>query len=295
MAKSMTAYGRATEVINGKEILVEIKSVNSRYLDCTVKISRLYSYLEERAKAYLSARGITRGKVDLYIGVNMLTNKGAEISLDSAFAKSYIDALCKLRDEFGLKDDISVMSVARNTEIFAQRHSEEDESQAWQDILPVLDAALDRFVEMREKEGENLKKDLLSKKEELVLMVNEVEKRAAQYTENYRQKLLARLRNVLSELDVSADEGRVLTECAIFADRTAVDEELVRLRSHFASYDEIFASSEPIGRKLDFLMQEMNRETNTIGSQCNDKETAKMVVDMKCLLEKIREQIQNIE
>ena len=295
MAKSMTAYGRATEVVNGKEILVEIKSVNSRYLDCTVKMSRLYSYLEERAKAYLSAKGITRGKVDLYIGVNLLQNKDVEICLDTAFAKSYIEALCKLRDEFGLKDDISVMSVARNNEIFAQRHSEEDENEAWQDIVPVLDAALERFLQMREKEGENLKRDLLSKKEELVLMVNEVEKRAAQYTESYRQKLLARLNTVLAELNVSADEGRVLTECAIFADRTAVDEELVRLRSHFASFDEIFASTEPIGRKLDFLLQEMNRETNTIGSKCNDKETSKMVVDMKCLLEKIREQIQNIE
>ena len=295
MAKSMTAYGRATDTVNGKEILVEIKSVNSRYLDCTVKISRLYGYLEERAKAYLTAKGITRGKVDLYIGVNLLSNKGAEICLDSAFAKSYIEALRKLRDEFGLTDDISVMSVARNSDIFAQKHPEEDEDAAWQDILPVLDLALDRFISMREKEGENLKKDLLSKKSELSEMADKVALRASQYTANYRAKLEARLRTVLAELNVSADEGRVLTECAIFADRTAVDEELVRLRSHFAAYDEIFESSEPIGRKLDFLLQEMNRETNTIGSKCNDKETSAIVVDMKCLLEKIREQIQNIE
>ena len=295
MVKSMTAYGRATDTVNGKEILVEIKSVNSRYLDCTAKISRLYSYLEERAKAYLTAKGIARGKVDLYIGVNLLSNKGAEICLDEAFAASYIAALKKLRDDFGLSDDISVMSVARNSEIFAQKHPVEDENEAWQDILPVLDAALDRFITMREKEGENLKKDLLSKKEELVAMVDKVALRAEQYTANYRTKLETRLKNVLSELNVSADEGRILTECAIFADRTAVDEELVRLRSHFKAYDEIFASDEPIGRKLDFLLQEMNRETNTIGSKCNDKETSAIVVDMKCLLEKIREQIQNIE
>ncbi len=295
MVKSMTAYGRATDTINGKEILVEIKSVNSRYLDCTVKISRLYSYLEERAKAYLSAKGIARGKVDLYIGVNLLSNKGTEICLDEAYAGSYIAALRKLRDEFGLADDISVMSVARNSEIFSQKHPEEDENEAWQDILPVLDAALDRFLSMRESEGENLKRDLLAKKEELIAMVDKVAERAAQYTANYRAKLETRLRSVLSELNVIADEGRVLTECAIFADRTAVDEELVRLRSHFTAYDEIFASGEPIGRKLDFLLQEMNRETNTIGSKCNDKETSAMVVDMKCLLEKIREQIQNIE
>ena len=291
----MTAYGRATDTINGKEILVEIKSVNSRYLDCSIKISRLYSYLEERAKAYLTAKGITRGKIDLYIGVNLLENKGTEICLDEAFAASYIAALRKLRDQFNLADDISVMSVARNSEIFSQSHPAEDENEAWADILPVLDTALDNFIVMREKEGENLKKDLLSKKEELVSMVDKVEARAAQYTANYRAKLETRLRTVLSELNVSADEGRILTECAIFADRTAVDEELVRLRSHFTAYDEIFASNEPIGRKLDFLLQEMNRETNTIGSKCNDKETSVMVVDMKCLLEKIREQIQNIE
>ncbi|MBE6639444.1 MAG: YicC family protein [Ruminococcaceae bacterium] len=295
MAKSMTAYGRATDIINGKEILVEIKSVNSRYLDCTVKISRLYSYLEERAKAYLAAKGITRGKIDLYIGVNLLTNKGTEICLDEAFAESYIAALRKLRDRFDLADDISVMSVARNSEIFAQKHPAEDEEEAWGDILPVLDEALNGFLSMREREGENLKRDLLAKKEELVSMVEKVALRAEQYTAAYRTKLETRLRNVLSELNVSADEGRILTECAIFADRTAVDEELVRLRSHFTAYDEIFASAEPIGRKLDFLLQEMNRETNTIGSKCNDKETSAMVVEMKCLLEKIREQIQNIE
>ena len=288
MAKSMTAYGRATDTVNGKEILVEIKSVNSRYLDCNIKISRLYSYLEERAKAYLAAKGITRGKVDLYIGVNTLTNKGAEICLDTAYAESYIAALRKLRDEFGLADDISVMSVARNSAIFAEKHPEEDENEAWQDILPVFDAALDRFIAMREKEGENLKADL-------VALAKSVEGIAENYTANYRQKLENRLRTVLSELDVSADEGRILTECAIFADRTAVDEELVRLRSHFAAYDEIFESEEPIGRKLDFLLQEMNRETNTIGSKCNDKQTSAVVVEMKCLLEKIREQIQNIE
>ena len=295
MAKSMTAYGRATDTVNGKEILVEIKSVNSRYLDCSVKISKMYGYLEEKAKAYLSAKGITRGKVEMYIGVNVLTNKGAQICLDEAYAASYIEALRKLRDDFGLADDISVMAVARNSAIFAEKHPEEDENEAWQDILPVLDGALERFLAMREKEGENLKRDLLAKKAELVSMVERVAERAAQYTANYRAKLENRLRTVLSELDVSADEGRILTECAIFADRTAVDEELVRLRSHFDAYDEIFASEEPIGRKLDFLLQEMNRETNTIGSKCNDKETSALVVDMKCLLEKIREQIQNIE
>ena len=295
MAKSMTAYGRATATVNGKEILVEIKSVNSRYLDCNVKISRLYGYLEERAKAYLCAKGITRGKVDLYIGVNPLTNKGAQICLDEAFAESYIAALRKLRDDFDLADDISVMSVARNASIFSEKHPEEDENEAWQDVLPVFDEALDKFIAMREKEGENLRADLLAKKAELVSMVDCVEGYAANYTENYRQKLENRLRTVLADLDVTADEGRILTECAIFADKTAVDEELVRLRSHFTAYDEIFESTEPIGRKLDFLLQEMNRETNTIGSKCNDKQTSAVVVEMKCLLEKIREQIQNIE
>jgi len=295
MANSMTAYGRATGIVNGKEILAEIKSVNSRYLDCTVKITRLYSYLEERAKAYLSTKGISRGKIDLYIGVNVLENEGTEIYLDSAYTKSYIEALKRIRDEFGLPDDITVMKVAENREIFSEKHPEEDAEKAWQDILPVFDQAINEFIAGREAEGGRLQADLLSKKRDLEVIASKVEARAAVYTESYRAKLEARLNAVLAEYNVTADSARILTECAIFADKTAIDEELVRLRSHFKAYDDIFSSSDQVGRKLDFLLQEMNRETNTIGSKCSDAETTALVVEMKCLLEKIREQIQNLE
>ena len=295
MARSMTAFGRAGEVVNGKEILVEIRSVNNRYLDTSVKISRAYGSLEERVKSYLQSKGISRGKVDVLISVNVLENKTAGVALDSAYAPSYIAALRQLRDEFSLPDDISVMKVAENRDIFAFTHGEEDDEEAWSDICSVFDKAIAMFLERRKNEGENLKKDLLEKKKELEKLSSAVEERAENYTANYRARLEARLRTVLEDNKITLDENRILTECAIFADKTAIDEELVRLRSHFAAFDEIFTKDEPIGRKLDFLLQEMNRETNTIGSKCNDSETAALVVEMKCLLEKIREQIQNLE
>ncbi len=295
MARSMTAFGRASGVVNGKEILVEIRSVNNRYLDTNVKISRAYGALEERAKAYLSGHGVSRGKVDLTISVNVLENKTGQVMLDRAYAESYIAALRQLQQEFGLYDDISTMRVASNRDLFVFSHGEEDEEQAWQDIVTVFEPALAMFIERRKSEGENLTKDLLAKKAELMELTAKVETQAAGYTEAYRNKLETRLRTVLQDQKIVLDEGRILTECAIFADKTAVDEELVRLRSHFKAYDEIFESDEPIGRKLDFLLQEMNRETNTIGSKCSDAQTAATVVEMKCLLEKIREQIQNLE
>lgn len=295
MARSMTAFGRAGEVVNGKEILVEIRSVNNRYLDTSVKISRAYGSLEERVKSYLQSKGISRGKVDVLISVNVLENKTAGVALDSAYAASYIAALRQLRDEFSLTDDISVMKVAENRDIFAFTHGEEDDEEAWSDICQVFDKAIAMFLERRQNEGENLKKDLLEKKKELEKLSSAVEERAENYTANYRARLEARLRTVLEDNKITLDENRILTECAIFADKTAIDEELVRLRSHFSAFDEIFTKDEPIGRKLDFLLQEMNRETNTIGSKCNDSETAALVVEMKCLLEKIREQIQNLE
>lgn len=295
MARSMTAFGRAFEVINGKEILVEIRSVNNRYLDANVKISRAYSALEDKAKSYLQAKGISRGKVDLAISVNVLENKMGSVTLDKAMAEGYLAALRDLRDTFGLADDITTMRVAANKDIFVYAHGEEDEEKAWKDICTVYDRAIEMFLERRKAEGENLKTDLLKKKEELVILAEKVAERAEQYTANYRARLEARLKEVLADNRITSDENRILTECAIFADKTAVDEELVRLSSHFEAYDEIFKSEEPIGRKLDFLLQEMNRETNTIGSKCNDTETTALVLEMKCTLEKIREQVQNLE
>ena len=295
MARSMTAYGRAAGSGEGKEILVELKSVNSRYLDCSVKISRIFGFLEDRVRKYIAAQGVSRGKVDCFITVNVTEEQNLHLALDEGYARSYLDALCALRDAFSLPDDITVMRVAQNKELFTVRREEENEDRAWEELRPVLDEAVARFLAMREREGDALKRDLLDKKEEFEEMTAKIEARAAEYTAAYRERLEARLRTVLETRGVAADPARILTECAIFADQTAVDEELVRLRTHCAAFAGILEESAPVGRKLDFLLQEMNRETNTIGSKCGDAPSAALVVDMKCLLEKIREQVQNLE
>lgn len=295
MARSMTAFGRASRVLNGREILCEIRSVNNRYLDMGIKISRAYSALEARVKTYLSGKGISRGKVDVCISVNLLSDATAQVRLDPGYAAGYIAALRELQSAFSLPDDITTMRVAQNKDVFVFTHGEEDEEAVWNDIKTVVDCALETFLSQREAEGENLTRDLLAKKAELEKLAAAVEERAARYTAEYRARLEARLRQVLEDFKLAPDEQRILTECAIFADKTAIDEELVRLRSHFKAYDEIITSSEPVGRKLDFLIQEMNREINTIGSKCSDAATSATVVEMKCLLEKIREQVQNLE
>jgi len=298
MLKSMTAYGRAsgvTDTLASKEIIVELKSVNSRYLDLTVKTGRAYGFLEEKVKAHIKRSGITRGKMDIYVGINVLQDSTREVHLDKAFAESYIGALRALRDEYALPDDITTMSVARNGDVLTFVRSEEDVESVWNEVLPFVDAAIADFNTMRTAEGVNLAADLAAKKSQLEEMAKDIETRASEYTANYRTKLEARLAAVLNKLDISVDEQRIVTECAIFADKTSVDEELVRLRSHFSAYDEMLNSDEAIGRKLDFLVQEINREINTIGSKCNEIESSAIVIEMKHLLEKIREQVQNIE
>ena len=291
----MTAYGRAKQQIGGKDILVEIRSVNNRYYDCTVKISRLYGFLEDRVKNYVKDSGISRGKIDIYINIDLLDTAGVEVALDETYTKSYLAALYRLRDTFGLKDDISVMRVASNKDIFAVTKPEEDTEGDWNDLRVVLDEALSSFTSMREAEGQRLADDILEKKNRIASLVPEIEALSKEDTQGYFEKLEARLRQVLEDHKVTADEGRILTECAIFADKIAVDEETVRLRSHFKAFDEMLLAEEPIGRKLDFLIQEMNRETNTIGSKCGDLRISKIVIDIKNEIEKIREQIQNIE
>ncbi len=294
MARSMTAYGRAVGSTQTKNITVEIKSVNSRYFDPQIKISRSFSYLEEKVKNYIQSY-ISRGKVDVWVGVEVTENLGSEIRLDKAYAETYIKALRELRDEFSLHDDISVMRVAQNKDIFVFTTSEEDADAAWNEILPFLEQATDVFMKARESEGEKLICDILKKKAHIAELAEEVGKQSANATAGYRDKLEARIRTFLEDHTISIDESRILTECAIFADKIAVDEELVRLSSHFAAFDDILKSDEPIGKRLDFLIQEMNRETNTIGSKCSDSKIAHIVVEMKNELEKIREQIQNIE
>ena len=293
--KSMTAFGRAKETVGGKDITVELRSVNSRYFDCNVKISRAFSYLEEKVKPYLQSRGIARGKLDVWVGVEVTESQGVEIALDAAYAKGYVDALRRLRDEFELTDDISVMQVARNQDIFCIKKPEEDAESDWQDILSVLAPAVDRFLAAREAEGANIERDLCEKVENIREIAKTISSLSAADVESYGEKLRTRLSQMLSDNKISIDENRILTECAIFADRVTIDEELVRLGSHFDAFTKMLASREPVGRKIDFLIQEMNREINTIGSKCQNAEIAHLVVQVKTEIEKIREQIQNIE
>ena len=297
MANSMTAFGRARTLSadGSKDITAEIKSVNSRYLDCTVKLPRMYSFLEERIKAYLSRRGIFRGKVEVYIGVDVLEMRGLETALDSAAAASYIAALEKLRDEFGLKDDISVMRVAQNRELFTVKKPDDDMEKDWEDVRAALDAAIDSFLAQRTAEGERLIADISQKIEGIREIAAKVKVLSENDIQGYSAKLCERIKKFLSDFEIDAREQRILTEAAIYADKAAIDEELVRLDSHFTLFYEIAGENEPAGRKLDFLLQEMNRETNTMGSKANNAEIAHLVVDIKAELEKIREQIQNIE
>ncbi len=295
MLKSMTAFGRCKETVNGKDITVEIRSVNNRYFDCSVRLPKIFSFLEEKIKPYLQSKGISRGKVDVFIGVELLESKNVSISLDSAYAKGYIDALHQLKDTFNLKDDISVMSVAQNRDIFTIKTTEDETDKYWQEVCVVLDKALEIFMNRRITEGKNLQADMCEKIKLIKTFTSQIEALSAEDVESHNNKLRERLRQIINDNNVIIDDSRILTECAIFADKIAVDEELTRLSSHFQAFDEILLSSEPSGRKLDFLIQEMNRETNTIGSKCNNSKIAHIVVNIKNELEKIREQIQNIE
>lgn len=295
MIRSMTGFGRCRETVEGLDITVEIKSVNSRFLDCTAKISRAYGYLEERVKPYLMSRGVTRGKVDVWISVDVMDSGSVEITADEGYLQGYLNALYTLRDKYGLRDDISVMTVARNHDIFQIKKPDEDIEHDWERVLTVLSKAVDTFLAVREREGERLATDLRGKMENIKATVARIEELSLNDVSTYRERLAERIREALSDCQITPDETRLLTECAIHADKVAVDEEMVRLRTHFSAFEEILSSGEPVGRKLDFLMQEMNREINTTGSKCSDAQIAHLVVDVKCELEKIREQIQNLE
>ena len=295
MIKSMTAFGRATGTAGGKNFVCEIRSVNNRYLDCFVKLPRAYGFLEEKIISFIKESGISRGKIEVYVGVEITESVGATVELDTAYAEGYIAALRKLRDEFSLSDDISTMSVAQNRDLFLVKKPEEDAERDWEDFRPILEQAICAFNAEREREGANLKADLMAKRYNLSDMAKKIAELSATQTESYRERLEGRLRQHLGEMDMEFDSQRILTECAIFADKVAVDEELVRLESHFKAFDEAMNSSQPVGRRLDFLLQEMNREVNTTGSKCNDSSITALVVDAKCELEKIREQIQNLE
>ncbi len=295
MICSMTGFGRWRETVDGLDITVEIKSVNSRFMECNTKITRGYAYLEERIKPYLTGRGISRGKLDVWIGIEVLDTGTTEVAIDGGYLRGYLAALEQLRDEYGLADDISVMQVARNPEVFRIKKPEEDIERDWARVQKVLARAADTFLSVRAREGARLAADLSEKLESVRVSVDEIERRSADDIAHYRDRLAERIRDALADNQITPDESRLLTECAIHADRVAVDEELVRLRTHFDAFGEILSGGEPVGRRLDFLMQEMNREINTTGSKCNDADIARLVVDVKCVLEKIREQIQNLE
>ena len=295
MTSSMTAFGRAQRSFGDRIITAEIRSVNNRYFDCSSKLPRMYGFLEEKIKPYLQTRGISRGKVDVFVSVDLTGSSGALVTLDEEYAESYIEALRKLRDKFDLHDDMSLMRVAANRDLFIVKKPEDDEEKDWEQLKEVLDEALDVFMAARIAEGENLKKDILLKRDRLREMKKEIGAKSESNIREYRTRLETRLRATIADLQLKFDDARILTECAIFADKVAIDEELVRLDSHFGAMDGIFAAKEPCGRKLDFLVQEMNREINTIGSKSGDADIAAIVVDMKNELEKIREQIQNLE
>lgn len=297
MVRSMTSFGRAVREFGGKRYAVEIKSVNGKYLDFSIKYPRQYGFVESRIKSHVTSRGVTRGKIDCYLGVEVIEQQGVDITLDGALAASYIKALERLRDEFGLRDDISVCRVAAFHDIFNVTHPEEDTEAEWEAVRATLDDALDEFLAMREAEGARLCEDAKTKLEEIRSAAAEIKAISERNIETYPTRLAERITQLLEAVGVEAEitESRILTEAAIFADKAAIDEELVRLSSHLSAFYEIMDGEEAVGRKLDFLIQEINRETNTIGSKSQDTKIARLVVDIKCTVEKLREQIQNLE
>lgn len=292
MVRSMTGFGRSEQKVDGREITVEIKSVNHRYFEFGCRVSRGYAFLEEKLKAHIQ-KAVARGKIDVYVSITDCDEKQAEVTVNHSLAAGYVAALKELKDTYALSGEISVSDITRFNDIFTVHRTPEDEDAVWASVRTVLDSALESFIAMREQEGIKMKEDILLRSKSILSLVSSVEEKSPETVAKYRQKLEERLKEVLSGFNI--DEQRLLTEAAIFADKVAVAEETVRLRSHFDQMFQMLESGEAIGRKLDFILQEMNRETNTIGSKVQDAELAHIVVEIKGELEKIREQLQNIE
>ena len=295
MIRSMTAFARAQHADDQHTLTVEMRSVNNRYLDVSPRLPRAWAGLEERIRPLLQGRGVSRGKVDITVTLETRASTDPAAAVNDEAVRAYLETLYYLRDTYGLADDISVMRVASNPAVFQKEQAEVDLDEVWAMLSPVLTEAVDAFVEAREREGARLRADLLGKLENIRRLVSDVDRMSAEDVSGYRKKLEERLRTILADNRVTADENRILTECALHADKIAVDEELVRLGSHFSLFEELMNADDAVGRKLDFLVQEMNREVNTIGSKCADAEIAHRIVDAKNELEKIREQIQNLE
>ncbi len=292
MLRSMTGYGRAQKILNGRDISVEIRSVNHRYYEYTSRIPRTYSYIDEKLKSLLKS-AISRGKAEVSVTINNIEGKDAQIAINKDIAEGYVAALRSISEELGLKDDLVLSKLIKIPDIFNIQKTPDDEEQICADVSEVTSEALERFVVMRETEGERLKKDILEKADFIIERVGMVEAQSPVTVEAYRNRLYKKLSEVLADKNI--DEQRIITEAAIFSEKIAVDEETVRLRSHIAQLRDILESNEPVGRKLDFIIQEINREVNTIGSKAQDLSITKIVVDMKSEIEKIREQIQNVE
>ena len=292
MIKSMTGYGKSEQTIDSLNVTVEIKSVNHRYFEFSARVPREYGFLEEKLKKYCNSL-ITRGKVECYVSVEDLEERELEVNVNETLAAGYVKALKELSERFGLKDDISAVTLSRYPDVITLHKASEDEERIWNAVKTVAETAVSKFIEMRETEGSKLRGDILSRADYIIECVEFIEGRSPETVREYNEKLKQRMKELLG--DAAVDEQRLLNEAAIYADKIAVDEETVRLRSHISQLREFMNSSEAIGRKLDFLVQEINREANTIGSKAQDVDIAKKVIAIKAEVEKIREQVQNIE
>lgn len=292
MIRSMTGYGRASDIIDGMSVTVEIKSVNHRYFEFSSRTPRAYGFLDERIKSYVQSR-VSRGKVECYVQIESLEEADVEVHLNASLAEGYLRAFRELSERFGLDNDVRVSTISRFSDLFSIHKAEADEERIWNAVCAVLESAVTRFIEMREREGDRLREDVLSRVKTILSHVDYIESRSPETVREYNEKLLQRMQTVLDGVQV--DEQRILTEAAIYADKVAVAEETVRLRSHLDQLQEFFETGDAIGRKMDFLVQEINREANTIGSKAQDVQIARHVIDIKAEVEKIREQIQNIE
>ena len=292
MIKSMTGYGRAQKSFERHSINIELRCVNHRYLDCAVRVPRIYVFLEETVKSVVQSV-IARGKADVFVTIEHEQSDNVSISLNRPMLEGYLSAIGELRDGYGLREDVSLMQMARFPEVFSVVKEQEDMDELRRNVTEVLKDALSDFAKMREREGNRLKEDILARTDEIERLVGIVEERSPETVREYREKLFQRMKEVLESTDI--EEGRILLEAAVYADKVAVSEETVRLRSHIDQIRSMLSAGGAVGRKLDFLIQELNREANTIGSKAGDIELSRVVVDMKSEIEKMREQVQNIE
>lgn len=294
MIKSMTGFGRCRTVLHGREISVEIKSVNHRFFEFSCRTPKGYGFLDDKLKALVNSR-VSRGKIDMFVTVGTAEDTPAEVKINHSLVSGYINAMKEISETYGIENDVTVTAISRFPDVYTVSKAPENEEEITADVLDAANTAIDGFIAMREAEGEKMKADILGRAEVILATVDEIDERSPQTVKEYEERLLDRINRTLQDYNINIDEQRVLTEVAVFADKVAVAEETVRLRSHFAQLSKIMESQTPIGREIDFIIQEMNREANTIGSKVQDAEIAHKVVKIKSEIEKMREQIQNIE